>query len=320
MATKHHYVPQFYIKLFKIPETKAGVFMYERNKEPTQKNAANIVFKRGFYNYTEKNTGKKTEALEKTFSEIEDKVKPIIDSLVVDQTKQLTEKEKANLIYYIAHQRTRNMAYRETLKTNYTAALQSMLAVEVGGLTEFREKIDGVTSGKISDEKVEVYRKKVLDNKYNFELRNEEALLHQALKSAQIAYSILMKKSVSFYKSTNNNYFITSDNPVNVHFDSPFEGIYGDGGLMHSVVTFPICPNLTLILANDERKQDAVEIEPNLVDRLNVMQCWSSLDYLFADRSSSKIKRMFDRTKRGTGQAVTVDYAGESTTFMPEGR
>lgn len=318
MAAKHHYVPQFYIKLFKIPETQAGVFMYERHKEPTQRNTANIAFQKGFYSYIEKSTGKETEALEKTFSEIEDKAKPIIDSLIIDQSRQLIEKEKANLIYYVAHQKTRNKAYRESVKTNYTAALQSMLAVEVGSIKKFREAIRTITDGKASDKDVERYRRIILEKKLELKLENEVALLHQALQSAQNAYFVLMKKNMYFLKATNDDYFITSDNPVNVHFDSPFEEIYGNGSLMHSVVTLPISPNLTLVLTNDEKEQGVLEIESDLVKGLNEMQCHSSLDYLFSDRNSNKIKLMLDNTQRGMGQAVVVDYAGESSIFKPD--
>ncbi len=65
---KNHYVPQFYLKNFSISENQGMVYAYRRDKDPFEVNVNNIAAKNNFYIFTDKNTDKKSDDIEKMFS------------------------------------------------------------------------------------------------------------------------------------------------------------------------------------------------------------------------------------------------------------
>ena len=124
----HHYVPQFYLKNFRISGTKAGIYIYFRDGGIKQKNISNIASKGHMYNFVDKN-GEINRELEKAFSTIEHDNQAIIQKILKSKSISITEDEHQRLSYFIATLYVRGLAYRDKLTATQDAAVKTMMGL-----------------------------------------------------------------------------------------------------------------------------------------------------------------------------------------------
>lgn len=291
---RHHLVPQFYLKNFKIPNSKGAVYVYYRDsgKEPEWRNTSTVAYRNNFYDFTD-NKGAINKDLEPAFSVIESDVRPIIEEMISNESLPADNKSRYALTFFIATLLTRNTAYRNKLKTQQQAIMSTMLKHFPG--IDKRKKFEGL-----------------------FIEPNEDELLSHALSSALNITPIIGKKNFYLLKSEEGR-FVTSDNPVTVHHSShKHSEIFGPGGVLESTLSLPLSPNYCLMMDHRSIAEVVKVAEETLVDEINWLTAIYAENNLFSDAKTDEIDKLFKGTHYGYGQAVEVSFAGETIIYKPE--
>lgn len=129
---RHHFVPQFYLRNFKIPSSKGGIYAYSRDEAPAWRNIAKVAQASNFYDFIEKD-GSENKRLEPAFSVIESGVKPLIDAIITDESVPTTSEDYYSLVFFVSTLITRNKAYRNKTDT-LQQAVQGMLKKNFPGV------------------------------------------------------------------------------------------------------------------------------------------------------------------------------------------
>lgn len=292
--SKHHLVPQFYLKNFKIPNSKAAVYVYCRDsgKGPKWRNTNTIAYKNNFYDFTDIE-GSINKDLEPAFSVIESDACPIIENIISNELLPSDDKSRYALTFFIATLLTRNTAYRNKLKIQQQAVLSTILMHFPG--IEKNKKFEGL-----------------------FVKHNESELISHALSSALNIVPIILEKNFYLLKSED-GCFVTSDNPVAVHNSSyRHNEIFGAGGVLGSTLSLPLSPMYCLMM--DHRTvADTVKVaKDSLIDEINWLTSFYAENNIFSDAENNKIDKIFKSTYYGQGQAVEVQFAGKTTIYKPE--
>lgn len=291
---RHHLVPQFYLKNFKIPNSKGAVYVYYRDssKEPEWRNTQTVAYRNNFYDFTD-NEGVVNKDLEPAFSVIESDVRPIIEEMISNELLPKDDKSRYALTFFIATLLTRNTAYRNKLKTQQQAVMSTMLKHFPG--IDKRKKFEGL-----------------------FIEPDEDELLSHALSSALNITSVIGGKNFYLLKSEEGR-FVTSDNPVTVHHSSRNHSeIFGPGGILESTLSLPLSPNYCLMLDHRPVTEMVKVAEGSLVDEINWLTAVYAENNLFSDAKTDKTDELFKGTHYGYGQAVEVSFAGETIVYKPE--
>lgn len=292
--SKHHLVPQFYLKNFKIPTSRSAVYIYYRGlgKDPEWRNTSTVAYRNNFYNFTN-NNGTINKGLEPAFSVIESDVRPIIEEIISNELLPTDSESRYALTFFIATLLTRNTAYRNKLKTQQQAIMSTMLKHFPG--IDKRKEFKGL-----------------------FIEPNEDELLSHALSSALNVAPVIGEKNFYLLKSEEGR-FVTSDNPVTIHHSShKHSEIFGPGGVLESTLSLPLSPNYCLMMDHRSVTESVKVAEDTLIDEINWLTAIYAENNLFSDTKTDEIDKLFKNTHYGYGQAVEVSFAGETTIYKPE--
>lgn len=291
---RHHIVPQFYLKNFKIPDSKAAVYVYYRDsgKGPERRNTSTVAYRNNFYDFTD-NEGGVNKDLEPAFSVIESDVYPIIEDIISNESLPTDDKSKYALTFFIATLLTRNTAYRSKLKTQQQAIINTMIKHFPG--IDKRKEFEGF-----------------------FIEPNDDELLSHALSSALNITPVIAKKNFYLLKSED-GLFVTSDNPAAVHHSSHKHiEIFGPGGVLESTLSLPLSPNYCLMMDHRPVAETVKVAENTLIDEINWLTAVYAENNLFSDAKTNKLNILLKSTIYGNGQAVEVSFAGETKVYKPE--
>ena len=288
---KHHFVPQFYLRNFKIPSSKEGIYAYSRDSAPAWRNITKVAQASNFYNFVEED-GTENKKLEPAFSVIESGVKPLIEAIVTSESLPAKPEDYYSLVFFVSTLITRNRAYRNKTET-LQQAVQGALKKNFPGV----ENQDNM--GHI------------------FNDINDGDKLRIALSSAIEASKLINAKHAYILKSESEE-FVTSDNPVLVCSNSPYHAeIHGTGAIRGSAIMLPLNPVYCLVFDDQEISEVVKTVSDDLVNEINWLIMVYAERNIFSSTNASELDEAFKKTTYGTGQAVEISFAGETNIYRP---
>src|SRR2546422_2250242 len=97
-----HYLPQFYLRAFAIPERQRWIYLYERNREPVPKEIRLAASEEGYYRIDRKDSIVPSNTIDRIYTIVEGKAAPIIQSLRTGINFTLSDQSKGILSNFIA--------------------------------------------------------------------------------------------------------------------------------------------------------------------------------------------------------------------------
>lgn len=306
-----HYVPQFYLKNFSISGKTGSIFAYKRGARPFVVSINKIAAKNDLYIYTDKNTGKKSDEIEKMFSWLESLAAPIIDKINSGTSLlELSNKEHNILSEFIAYLYVRNLGFREKQKNLISAGLKIQMEF-LARDDELFNKLANDT-GCTSKEEIKKLQKQILNFDEHFHIgwgnKNNDYFLKQALSLALEISPKLFYKDWHIIDNQTSRIFITSDNPVILMRPPNLPPYYGSG-IINSHIVVPISPTKAILLNPVREKPEKpriIKASRGLVSNINRHTMFYANKFIYANLESEDIKNNFDKTEEGKSERVRV--------------
>lgn len=260
--SKHHYVPQGYLRGFSADENSKMVWVYDKKyangKAPIKTTSIKSICHLENY-YTLEGS---PHCLEKTFADIENEVIPLIKNFHAEAGQKiiLTNDEKEKLADWIGLSFTRVPSFRNPQE-------------------EISKKIAEIT----------------LENNILPSLQEEKLLTQVSLDSigpiAQRIGESVLRKNWNFFKTSSEFLFITSDNPV--FFDSPNSFIGPTHP--HSEIIWPLRKDLALVCTPFDGNMVVYNADKQTVKKFNKSMAMYAERYIIASFSSDKLARLVEK-------------------------
>ena len=293
---RHHYLPQFYLNRF--TDNKGLLWVFDRDtKEYRQQSSKNTMLQCHYYTFRDKD-GKKHTEIEKFFSIIEGRTKPIIEK--VDDKQKITAEEKEILATFISFQKTRvpdfekktNEAHEKMIKKMNQLMFSSKKRVE----SQFK-KYERDTGKKINMSSEE-FMNFVQNDKYYIKFPREHSIkLMLNLGKDFIMYFIQM--NWLFLWVSPKTSFMTSDNPfmllppADYNPNSP----YGIGIITAGAKKIiPLSQKTCLVMGDHGGEISGKSINRDVVRKINCDIAANS-DRFVISRDKSLLKKIVSITK-----------------------
>lgn len=254
MASKrHHYVPRFYLNYF-VTNSEEGsprFWVYDKAGGPPRiQTPINTAVEGHLYSF-ETPSGTKNDSLEQALSTLETKTKPLLDRWQ-GRGVTATREEQRLLAEFLA------VMYSRSPKTiqGVTEASEIMgielarfLGEQPDMIREFldRERTRGRPNVPSIEEMVDNLRN--VEERFEIEVSRENSLIDSFHLAERVAAELFAMNWCLCYAPTR-TFFVTSDTPLCIFArTSRDKALLGAGvGLPNVVVTFPISPNVCLLL------------------------------------------------------------------------
>ncbi len=296
MATiRCHTVPQFYLNYF-LPDGSKTFLVYDKERdEHRSQSPVNTTVIGDYYLSEADATGKKDARMERLLSDIEGKAKTILDS-TCHKPSALREDEIPALAIFLAFSYCRVPRSVSAVKEINEAGLERVLEImseEAQCKEKMQELYDKVAKGK-TDIPIEQF-KELCKNPLKFvkfEI-NEKHALGDSFSMINPLYTCLMKMNWAVRISKNNNFFITSDAPVNVFLPvGKGKVIFGGGfGMPDVQIMFPVNPKVCLFLTYKPIVRLA-GVDAKFVHEMNRRTIRMAEKYIISPYRSNKISRL----------------------------
>ncbi len=225
MKTRHHYIPQFYLKGFSDPNLQNHIWRNSKdNSEQISISIKDACVQSHYYSFTMPDGSRDSDMTENFFQSIEEDAANIIRK--IELRTVLNQDERAYFSHFIAFQLTRVPAFRNWILETNANLMKRVMKFSAS----YKESFDIIVKNVCEREGVEIipenFRKFCLNGNCNVEYPEETSLqfvLKLALDVAKIVYNM----NWGFIHSPSSAYFLTSDNPVFLadpsrNSDSPF--------------------------------------------------------------------------------------------------
>ncbi|MDZ7744810.1 MAG: DUF4238 domain-containing protein [Candidatus Saccharibacteria bacterium] len=303
----HHYVPQGYLKRFATKNNPDQIVAYEIGKKPYITNIHNIAGQRDFYTYTVVETGQKDSALEDALADVDAEgvnMMRLLDDMT-DGFIDLPEKQKGNLLAYIAFQHTRNLQERKMWATSYGQSTKMHMQAVASHKKSYHKDAKKAFGEKYDYEKVENSRKAFLDGKAEIKFDPmDQYFMGAALDMSRTLYEILftLKKAVLVSKTHDAGVFVTSDNPVTHYLTAQqrakrpafFQGV----GYIDAIFQIPISPYRCLLLVNEDMVMETFQYNQDAVNYINYFTYHFADRWIFSNLEDRTITDHFKKFKR----------------------
>ena len=225
MKTRHHYIPQFYLKGFSDPNQQNHIWRYSKdNSEQISISIKDACVQSHYYSFTMTDGERNSEMAENFFQSIEDDAANILRK--IKSRSDLSTDERAYFSNFIAFQLTRVPAFRNWILESKAYLMKRVMQFSAA----YKESFEIMVKNVCEKEGIEIIPDKVrefcLGGNYDIEYP-EESSLQFVLKLALDVAKIIYNMNWGFIHSPAGAYFITSDNPVFLadllqNPDSPF--------------------------------------------------------------------------------------------------
>lgn len=212
MKTRHHYIPQFYLRGFADPKLPNHIWRYSKDSsEPISISIKDACVQSHYYSFTMPDGDRNSEMAENIFQSIEDDAAIIIRK--IESRKELSADERAYFSHFIAFQLTRVPAFRNWILESKANLMKRVMQVSASYKESFEAMVKNVSDKEGIEIIPENFREFCLDGNYDIEYPEETSLqfvFQLALDVAKIIYDM----NWGFIHSPSGAYFLTSDNPV----------------------------------------------------------------------------------------------------------
>src|SRR3989344_6801709 len=124
-----HYVPKCYLRNF---ISGGKVWAYQRDKKPFQTSIENVAAQNNYYMFEDKDSGEKTNAVEKMFVILESAACPILENIIKRENLEIDERQRGAIAQFISFLTTRGPSFEEWQK-NITIEFRKNWAKPLGG-------------------------------------------------------------------------------------------------------------------------------------------------------------------------------------------
>ena len=310
---RHHYVPQCYLKNFTFDESKKLLYAYSRRGEIIKTNIRDIAVKKHLYTFIEKRTKRKTNIIEKFFSEIERMACPILKRIVNKKNIKVNKKEKGILSLFVSLLATRTPAFdswQRGIEMEVTKKVMQKIAENPTALKSHFKKA-GIKVK--NDKEFEEMRELILemDNHFQTELKGGKSYFFK--RSMKLAFQPLA--SIFFYKkwhllvNQTSRVFVTSDNPVAIQKSKGVPWQF-NSGFAGGVIILSLSPHLCLLLRNTSLKEEIINVNRSQVERINHSIMLFSQNFIYTNLESKDIKQTYSNISKDNFQKPVIKTFG----------
>jgi hypothetical protein len=238
--------------------------------------------------------------MESFFADIEGKAKTILDRLC--QTPSAIENdEKETLAVFLSFSFCRVPRSVQTARELYELGLVRVLEIvkEQGQYKKSCQKLYDEIMKDMDGKSISLEKFKDLTqnpHKYVKFQVNEKHVLGESLQLAETFFKCLMRMNWSVCTTVGNNFFITSDAPVNVFLPlGDRKVIFGGGfGMPQVEVMFPVAPKICILMTYktlDAFKRQGAEF----VNAMNKRTVYMAQQYIISPYKSNRINKLVEK-------------------------
>lgn len=306
---KDHYIPQFYLDAFAIEgpgKERPHIFQYMEEKivPPRIKDVAS---EKHFYTFQNTETNEPDRAIDDLLTMIETGASSPLKKIINNQCINLTTEEREILSSFFAVLVTRTPGFIQSQKNSYEETTKEYYAFAASHPEHFKKMMEqsGVD---VANDDIEGLRDFAQQKRYSIEFsKSNDYFLATGLEVAmQLAefYHKLKHWHLVITKEEN-DFFITSDNPISIYrpIDIPpiYNAGYGTGTLM-----IPISPNITLLMRDTPLKNEIIYVNSYFVNKINKNTIRFSNNYIYANQSTRKMEMLFQKTQKKEFQKFKI--------------
>lgn len=275
LTKRQHFVPKLLTSnfCFSDHESENWIWQYTKGSKrtPQKKSIKSINFRDYYYEGETINN-----VIEMTLGDIENNASRIIKSLHgLPETKQtITNEEKEKLSFFIAILITRNPSFRTPIKEIYERIAQNTLSMQL--------EIDKAanTLEHLPSQYADIFYD---PHSYSIEIKEHVSLQAMITCAVEITKSILNKKW-HFFRSYDDNPFLTSDNPVSVRGYGP---AHPDSTLFVNLGS-----SLSLVIGGKSSDMEIFQAANDQIDKLNRLTTVSASKFIYASKNCKKILKL----------------------------
>lgn len=243
-TNNQHFVPQYYLRGFTIPEKKSLIWEFDKQKgqfSKSPKSVRTICSRHRYYRQVREDGTEEPDMLEHGFSrEIERKVAPLYKALLArisdgNDEVYLTPDEYGQFCYSVAIQYTRVPYFRDKM-----ADFMKLHA---------EQRFDEIVESQRKDGTLPPEVDEMLQTGNHTVIIEDWGTIKTMLEAAVTVANGLMDKTPGFFRASTGNYFVTSDNPVSYYIKDfrKYEVKQLEPIHPHAEVFFPLSRNHAVV-------------------------------------------------------------------------
>lgn len=300
-----HYVPQFYLRAFSIPNKLGELYLYRRARRPKRAGVSIVASDEDYYTIKSDIPGVDKRQIDKLFQHIERESAPILKRLLTASKIEFTAAEHEQLSLFMACLASRTPLSQERFrKLDSTVNLHSMKVFSSNKEAFYQSMRDEGSPD--SDEKLEEFRQHILDGglSIKYEPEADDYFLRTQLEAAQWIAPIIENKQWHILESTTSRLFVTTDNLVTLirPENCPIQlGV----GFENGHVLLPLSPTRCLLM-DDRLDSRILKTKRSHVMFFNEHIIAGAHEAVFASVSSKDIETAFNKTVSSENSAITV--------------
>lgn len=304
---RHHFIPRFYLEGFVDPHNKPYVWTYEKgNIDIIKASPADIAVQKHYYSFTTEEGSKDSESFEDLFATIESNVAPLVSKL--EQQKGLGEDEKKLFSYFLAFMMTRVPNFRNDIEESNSDVVKRIAMWMAGDSKCFEAMIENYEKDTGEDIGIPIneLREFVLDDSRYSIKTNPEFSLFIILELSKSFARVFYKMNWLFLMATDENKFLTSDNPL-YYFDPTYDpkSPFGVGLINKNIqVTIPISNRLAILAGWNFKKDNYFKANGLLVRGINKRTIISALRYVYASEKSDTLNKLVQKYENSAPRTV----------------
>ncbi|MBI1882844.1 MAG: DUF4238 domain-containing protein [Chlamydiae bacterium] len=295
---KHHYIPVAYLKRFVSPSECLWVYN-KNNSEVFEEKPEAIAYENDYFTFINENGQKDSETLENLITDMENETLPVIKKILNKQS--LTDSEMITFSFFVALMQIRAPNFRDNVGEAFSGINKKILQMLAADEKAFERSVKAIEekTGKTIGMPFEEYRKTVLHFDKNFEMRmNPQVGITTSLSLLKKFARIFKQMHWGFFEASDENKFITGDNPFN-YIDPSYKRVsfYGYGlGNKNIEVTLPLSKD---ICAFGSWKLDAsyYKADNQLVKEFNRRTASASWRFIFSSLKSEGLRSLATKYK-----------------------
>ncbi len=245
---RDHYVPQFYLRNFQIPNKTGWVYSYRRRRRAEPIAIRTAAQEEDYYDLKRHDPTVDKDGVDKLLWLSENNSSKAIAELLTGSLDSLNGADVGYLSWFIGLLAARTPFAREALRSHQEAFMNRDLKRMLRDNGEFQKLLEAHNDK--DPQELETARKAFLDGDMTLEFgrggETEDFLMAGQLQFADMIVDILQRKFWTLVETNNARPFITSDNPVivmpTIHHTPQMPLGYADGDLL-----VPLSPKRALI-------------------------------------------------------------------------
>ena len=306
-----HYVPQFYLREFCIPNKGGELYLYRQNKRPRRIGVSKVASDENYYSLKSDIPGVDRRVVDNVFTDIETASAPILKKLLTATKIELSEEEREQLCLLIGCLASRTPYAREGFQNLDSTFNLHMLKMFAGNKEAFFQQMRE-NSSTDTDEQLEEFRQHVLGGgmSVKYQPESNDYFLRTQLEAAQWVAQVIQVKEWHLLESDNSRVFVTSDNPV-VIIRPPGHPPQLGCGFEQGYVALPLSSKRCLFMDHRKFANRVLTAKRNVVVAFNEDIIGNAYEAVYASVESKDIEKALNQTILGEKNKVTVLDAEE---------